>query len=336
MNGRYKFGHKEIWARLDYLKTAPWLTSTSWWPDFLFHFTDIKNVVSILNSGFLFSRHQLALRDKNWEDAASPKVIGRTKLDITDYVRLYFRPLTPTAYANEGIRPSNRIRLDAHCPIPIYFLFDSRMILSLEETRFSNGNLARQGARLFDSSTEFLNLQFQDIYHNIPFSREDRDRIVNARHAEVVFPQCLSLYYLKYICCRSQAEYDTLRTMLSPTVWNKWRDRVRFRNPHTLFHRRWLHVESSTLTRKLITIDFHRPVETADYGPFDLRVEISNKWSHATFVYARRFQDIVEELPNLRLGLDLSDKSLSDYDVSLTIDGALAYSGSFTDDGIPF
>lgn len=88
MNGDHKNGHEKILAHLDYLKTAPWLTSTSWWPDFLFHFTDIKNVVSILNSGFLLSRRQLALRDKNWEDAASPKIIGRTNPDITDYVRL--------------------------------------------------------------------------------------------------------------------------------------------------------------------------------------------------------------------------------------------------------
>lgn len=210
------------------------------------------------------------------------------------------------------------------------------MILSLEKTRFSDGNLARHGAILKDSSEDFLKLQFQDIYHNIPFGHEDRDRFVNARQAEVVFPKRLSLYYLKYICCRSQAEYDTLRTVLSTTVWTKWRDRVRFRNPHTLFHRRWLHVANSTLTKEFITFDFHQPVEAADSGPFNIRVEIGDKWSHQKFEFERQFQDIVEEIPNMRLSLDLSDTSLSDYDVSLTIDGKLAYSGTFTDDVSPF
>ena len=31
-------------------------SSVSWWPKFAFHYTDISNAISILHSGFLYSR----------------------------------------------------------------------------------------------------------------------------------------------------------------------------------------------------------------------------------------------------------------------------------------
>jgi len=48
-----------IRAQLSELTAAPWLgDSRRWWPNYIFHFTDIRNVVSILREGELLSRHR--------------------------------------------------------------------------------------------------------------------------------------------------------------------------------------------------------------------------------------------------------------------------------------
>ena len=88
------------------LKGAPWLgQARAWWPNCLFHCTDIRNVVRILNSGELLSRVQAKASNTLEIDIASSDVIARTALEWQDYVRLYFRPKTPTQYNNEGFRP---------------------------------------------------------------------------------------------------------------------------------------------------------------------------------------------------------------------------------------
>lgn len=139
---------RRIKTCLSNLKKADWLgTARRWWPDFLFHVTDIQNAVSVLRMAALLSRHEAENLDVMTTDNASPGVIARTDEKWRDYVRLYFRPRTPTQYRNEGIRPTNRIELNAHCPVPIFFLFDSFSILSRDDSRFSYGNLARKTPR---------------------------------------------------------------------------------------------------------------------------------------------------------------------------------------------
>ncbi len=336
MNGKLKRDAKRIIKHFNDLKQASWIGNRFWWPDFLFHFTDIKNAVSILNSGFMLSRNQLELLDRIWEDSASDEIIDRIDAQYTDYVRFYFRPLTPTAYRNEGFRPVHRLYHNAHCPVPVYFLFDLRQIITLEAARFSKGSLAGGNYTFYESAEDIRHLSFTEIYHNAPFRGDDRSHIVNMRPSEVVFPKRVSLYYLKYICCRSQAEYITLQNLLSPTNWDKWKSKVRFRNPHVLFYRRWLHVRDVTLTKELITFDLHSPADLLDYGPYHFMVEIYDSWTHDKYYFECDYVSIVDELPNLRLELNLTETDLSDYSVRLMIDNKLAFSGTYTDDTIPF
>ena len=50
----------------------------SWWPKFAFHYTDVTNAVSILNSGFLYSRADAAQMRVMKNDNASRQVIDMT------------------------------------------------------------------------------------------------------------------------------------------------------------------------------------------------------------------------------------------------------------------
>ena len=321
---------------LDELKQAPWIGNRKWWVDFLFHFTDIKNAVSILNSGFLFSRDDVERRRIDFTDSASSEIIDRTDATLTDYVRFYFRPRTPTQYRNEGFKPPKKEGQAAHCPVPIYFLFDIREIISLNDTCFSNGSLARREHNLFTTADEFTQLPFEDIYHDTWFTPEDKNRIINTRHAEVIYPKRISLDYLKYICCRSQAEYETLYNLLSPVVWNRWESKVRTRNPHLLFNQKWLYIKDVTLEKESIHINFNRPSNTCFYGPFKIRVDITDLWTGELYRFEQKYLDIVAELENTRLNLDLSGINISEYVVRISIDDNLAYLGEYRDDNIPF
>ena len=125
------------------LKKAKWMTaSREWWPDYLFHCTDITNVVNILQTGFLMSRTQAIEAKALNVDIAPRDIIDHTSEHWHDYVRLYFRPKTPTQYRNEGHRPKNERYLGAQCPVPVYLLFDAVSVLSLPGSAFTDGNLA--------------------------------------------------------------------------------------------------------------------------------------------------------------------------------------------------
>lgn len=76
-----------------------------WWPDYFYHFTDVHNAVSIIESGWIYSRTQAQAKDIMVNDNASRVVIDMTGDEKKTYGRLYFRPLTPTQYHNEGYKP---------------------------------------------------------------------------------------------------------------------------------------------------------------------------------------------------------------------------------------
>lgn len=192
------------------------LGNRGWWPRFVYHFTDVRNAVRILSAGELLSRAEAQRRGVMTVDNASPQVIGHTQPEHLEFVRLYFRPRTPTQYNNEGIRPTDQRKLGgAHCPVPIYFCFDAFSVLTLDEAMFSDGNIGSARVNIRDDRDFFKAIPFQLVFHNSAFYPEDRDEIVFRRNAEALIPNRLSLKpHLKFIVCRSSAEQRTLLHLL--------------------------------------------------------------------------------------------------------------------------
>ena len=189
----------------------------SWWPKFVFHYTALENAVSILKSGMLYSRREAERKGLLVTDVASASVLSNTSRDHRRHVRLYFRPKTPTQFSNEGIRPAQSIRYGAHCPVPVFFLFDSGDLLTRKSTQFSDGSLAGYNpGRIGDTGKFFESLPFQQIYHNTWFKEEEKQEIVARRHAEVIVPDELDLDSLRFIWCRSEAEKETLGSHAYP------------------------------------------------------------------------------------------------------------------------
>ncbi len=98
------------------------------WPGRLFHHAPLENAVEILTSGNLLSRTASAGARKR--DVADPNVIATTTV-AHDFVRLYFRPRTPTQYHIEGIRKTtDLLRPDVHAPVIVVFVFEALAVLS--------------------------------------------------------------------------------------------------------------------------------------------------------------------------------------------------------------
>lgn len=324
---------------LDQLRCDPSLVSRYYWLGYLFHITDVENAAEILDLGQLLSRAELDRSGLRWVDAASSSVIRQTDEALTEFVRLYFRPKTPTAYHMEGIKPVHRLYTGgAHCPLPVYFVFAAGDVLSMSAARFSDGNIASSATNIFESADDFAKLPFKDIYHDRGWSLESEGRkgeIRNRRHAEVIYPNALGLESLKWIVCRSQAEYDSLRTLLGHK-WEHWKSIVvTASKPTRLFYLNWLFVNSVVLTGSKALVEFNLPNHRDDYGPFYIRVSIVDRSTGKSFGWEQHSKDITNDLPNIRLRLDLSAIRSRAYSFKLEVDGKLAYLGQYEPE-IPF
>lgn len=188
----------------------------SWWPRFAFHYTDVTNAVSILHSGYLYSRANAQHLGLMQNDNASRQVIDMTQTEAVSHVRFYFRPLTPTQYYNEGFKHvSLRYDNDEHAnvPVPIFFLFDLDKLLTLPETKFSEIAQSGQGAPLQAGIEAFSKFDFEKIYSN--GYAENIDELKKYRHAEILYPKCFAIENgLNAILCRNSAERITLLNLL--------------------------------------------------------------------------------------------------------------------------
>lgn len=187
----------------------------SWWPQFAFHYTDVTNAVSILSSGFLYSRADAASMKVMKNDNASRQVIDMTNSSVVSKVRFYFRPLTPTQYYNEGYKhPSLRYDSDenANVPVPVFLLFDLEKLLSLPGVEFSETSQAGHGANVYSGVDAFSKLNFDYIYDN---SFDNFEATKNYRHAEIVHPNSMAIEScIRNILCRNDLECTTLLNLL--------------------------------------------------------------------------------------------------------------------------
>ena len=321
---------KEIQEYLATLKKARWLgLARRWWPNYLFHFTDIQNAVKILVRGQLLSRAQLEASGEQFKDAASPDVIEQTDERWKDYVRLYFRPRTPTQYRNEGLRPKSKLELGgAHCPVPIYLLFDSKEVLCRQDTLFSPGNLAA-GAEPVGDAKGLKQIRFKQVYHDVWLYPDERSTIIFRRHAEVIVPQRLNLNSLRQICCRSEAEYQTLLYLLPPLTRRRWIQNIIPGAKLNLFFKRWTFVEAVELNAKQVMFRFNKGTSTP--GPFHARVEITEIQANDRYLWEDR-----EYSANDVLTLPLHKlRHPEDYTVKLFLDMHLAYAGRYQEESLP-
>lgn len=292
------------------------------WPRYLFHYTDILNVVGILENGVLLSRNAARASGVLALDCADASVISITDSDLLDYVRLYFRPRTPPLYRVEGFLP--KLAADQAnfnpCQVPIYLLFDSKRVLSLTGVEFSNANLATHHATRFSDPTDLTRLNFDHIYHDGPIRQEgDERKLIGQRKcAEVIVPESLSLQpNLSYVVCRSHAERELLLNMLSSATRAKLANTIIANGTCCNRHRQY--VESVRLSSESIAFNF--------------------RGSSDDFVYRYEFEsDSGKPVVEKQIAVKQFNwtRPPGNYQVTLYIDDHIAYKGQYSISTAPF
>ncbi len=298
----------------------------SWWHKFLFHYTDISNIISILNSGKLYSRNKALELGLMQNDNADDDVIGNTGLSAKDYVRFYFGALTPTQYHNEGFKSRNKIQHNAHCPVPVFLLFDFVKLLAREDSKFSSGNIASSGVDIYNEIEDLNQLEFENIYHRGSTFHESNPRhITYCRHAEVLIPNELNIYdYIKYVFVRSEAEKQTLLYHLDSNTKQKLEQKIRI-HTNGLFYADRFYIENIRLDDDMFHISFSK----ATSDRFDFVFNITNNDTGLNYK---------EEIPQVSLeSKTVTFKIKSEYvsknmSLEIKIDGSLAYEHNFGDD----
>ena len=291
-----------------------------WWPQWLYRSDHVENAAQILNSGRVLSRARAERSRVIVHDSASHEHVGQLTGQQRDCVRLYFRPRTPTQYANEGIRPTRKIKYDgAHMPVPVYLLFSVKL-LECVGIEFTRGRLAI--ATETGGSYEFLSsIAFRDVYHDGPIGH--RREILNSRHAEVIRHGSLNLDYLRHVVCRSSAERDTLLHLLSDEACLRWGERtIVDEGRRRLFHKRGTFLEEVSLGRNKIGFRFYENTHPEYRGPFDLRVIAKTTVGHQ--VGRAKAHSVDGRHLAFRL-----DPPLKSYTVQITLNGDLAYAGEY-------
>ena len=292
------------------LRDETWLGENAWWTSFAFYFADIQRVAKILNGKRIRSPYNRARPRQRWERS----------------VRLNFRPRTPDLFGAEGIRPAS-LQTPRHVGAPVYLLFDLEALLTMPLTRFSEGDVF-QTRKTFKAASAFRDLPFDLIYHDGPFSKEERDEIVSARKAQIILPESksLNLDQLQYIWCRSTAEYETLAHLLSDEAWRKWGGQITARSDYDLFNRQWAYVKSADLTEAGVHFDINPPAGDNPYPIYSIHARIETEDGSQQAI---EFDDL--ELSE-SFALDFSELNIqTPYSIELLLDNALAYAGRFVE-----
>lgn len=220
--------------------------------------------------------------------------------------------------------------LGSHCPVPVFFVFQSRPILSQTGVQFSDGSLAKFGTDAHEDAEFFEHIPFELVYHDSPYPPEQRDQIVFHQHAEVVVPDVLDLTCLSHIWCRSVAEYQTLLDLLSPTARDKWSIRIGNGSKPNLFFRRWTFVEQVVMTGRDLV--FHFNEDSLTPGPFCAELTVTGDAGDILFQVQENSltTTLPWRVPTPRMPHGGGIR------VFLTLDGHIAFSWRFHEMDVPF
>lgn len=291
------------------------------WPRYGYRFDHVTAAASVLKNGRLYSREKCLELGLLKHDAANPGIISQTA-HAHRFVRLYFGPRTPTQYQNEGIRPRAALTSEgAHCPVPVFMLFDLPELLSLRGVSFTNGNLARAECQIGDTAAFLADLPFEQIYHrgSISDSAQAR-RITFHRNAEILVEDELDLRLLRHVVCRTGPERDTLLTLLDDEA-DAWKPKIRLEKTNeNYFERKGAFVSDVRYDGRKLAIRW-KPVN----GQFEVEVVVRDSATGET-LYRRKVTS-----PGLGERIPITLPSETEIVTCLVrVDGNLVYKSQLT------
>lgn len=234
-----------------------------WWPDFFYHFTDVHNAANIIESGWIYSRADAKARQVMVNDNASRMVIDMTDDEKKTHGRLYFRPLTPTQYHNEGYKPESVRNKDinANCPVPVFFLLSVEKTMALDHVMFAEKGIAGGREDIAQGTDAFVKLNFQKIYHDGSYNPETDSDIKEYRQSEIIRAGGFPVHNLiRGIVCRSNAEKETLLHLLkkkSIPLYNAYKGRILYTPEKRMFYNNGIFVKQVAVANQKLLVELN-------------------------------------------------------------------------------
>ena len=328
-----KTWHEELQKHIEYWAERLTPSKLEWWPRCVFHSTDLSNAISIFATGNLYSRQMATELGLMVNDNASQQVIRNTPNDHKSYARMYFRPKTPTHYLSEGFRPKQELVKDeyhAHCPMPIFFLFNAYEVLAAVSTEFSDGNMARHRVVFGKTQKVFNSIPFEQVFHSGGYDKESflNQDITFHRQAEVLVPEHLPIVpSLKRVYCRSGAERQTLLYNLNPEVRANWESKIKICRFPQLFERKATYVESVKIIGESLGFVFNPDSKCP--GPFEARLEYREIGTKRVRAWSGRWEDVFIDAHPIDI------RGAKRGVAKLLLDGNLAYQGVVNFESLP-
>jgi hypothetical protein len=157
------------------------------------------------------------------------------------------------------------------------------------------------------------------IYHNTSLqhlNEGEKRSVIFHRHAEVIIPDSLNLSNLKFILCRSRAEFETLIQLLPIESRPTWKNKIRI--APSLFFSKWVYIEKVFLSSSSIIFHFN---PSAESYPLHARMEIEEIKSAQKYLWEERRFRAEKTMVFNRPGQSPSEH----YKVSFYLDNQLAY-----------
>lgn len=189
--------------------------SSPWGNGYIFHFSNLDNAANIINKSLISSRTYA--NTFNFNDSASSEQIKRTRDNIHNYARFYFRPHTPTQWHNEGLG-RKRYTDNPKCPAPIFFKIKIEDVLKENPGKcfVSNGNLSSDWAKIGNSYEFLKKFDFLNLYSSF-----GNPKFRYASQQEFIIENFLSLNNIEYeIICKDEQDKYSLINLVGKDIRN--------------------------------------------------------------------------------------------------------------------
>ena len=220
----------------------------------LYHFTDLSNLKSILDSEALLSRIKLKENGifKKVVDSASNEIIKRRESvylangrNLSNYVPLYFARKSPMLYVTEGIK-DNTDRYP-HTTRPVYLTFDP-VVITQKGTLIADGNASSTYTYIGEGTDALEKVDMDCVKTSVDsikykYSTKVYREIKRKKQAETLAPDRLNLKFLKMISFRSRAEMKEAERLMGSLI-----DKYNYGVVSDLFHRHRAYVEDFKFT----------------------------------------------------------------------------------------
>jgi len=158
----------------------------------------------------------------------------------------------------------------------------------------------------------------------------DSREVTFRRHAEVIVRDALPLRpHLRWIYARSLAELQTLIAFSherSPEALTDYRSSMLINAKAGLFLKQWAFVETASLSGDRLIVTFNPPKNDRDAGPFELRMEAKSLADGRIYVW-----QLSELMANRPLRAILPERGMTDVQLTITLDGCIAYRHRFSE-----